>query len=177
MNRTHDGPARTSPPGTAPARHLVLTRVFDVPVERVWKALTTSGQVKRWWGATGFTVPVAEMDLRKGGSSLVSMQAPAEMGGGVLYNTWEYTRIVPNERLEFILRFTDRDRRALDPRDLGVPGDVPAEVPHVIALRDLGNTTEMTYAEYSYTTDEAREISRAGLEQVLDKLADVLKRR
>jgi len=156
---------------------LVVTRVFDAPVEQVWRALTQSEQVKRWWGPAGFTVPVAEMDLREGGTSLVSMQAPQEMGGVVLYNTWEYTRIVPNERLEFINRFTDQDRRVLDPRALGIPEGVPGEVPHVIALRDLGGTTELTYAEYGYTTHSAREMSRAGLEQVLDKLAELLKNR
>ena len=41
-------------------RDLVLTRVFDVPVERVWKAWSDSEHVKSWAGSTGFTAPVAD---------------------------------------------------------------------------------------------------------------------
>jgi hypothetical protein len=31
--------------------------------------------------------------------------------------------------------------------------------------------TEMTVTEYGYTTEEARDLSRAGMEQCLDKMA------
>jgi uncharacterized protein YndB with AHSA1/START domain len=158
-------------------KDLVVTRIFDAPVERVWQAWAEPEMVRQWWRPMGFTVPVIEMDFREGGTSFVSMQAPKGMGGFVLYNTWEYTRIVPNERLEFILRFTDSDRRVLNPQDIGIPDGVPREVRHVITLKDVGGKTEMTYAEYGYTTDAAREMSRAGLEQVLDKLAELVEGR
>ncbi len=40
-------------------------------------------------------------------------------------------------------------------------------------LRDLAgdNRTEMTVREYGYTSDQAHDISKAGLEQCLDKMA------
>jgi uncharacterized protein YndB with AHSA1/START domain len=43
--------------------NMVVTRSFDAPVEQVWKAWSESEQVKRWWGPTGFTCPVAKMDF------------------------------------------------------------------------------------------------------------------
>ncbi len=65
-----------------PVKHnMVVTRVFDASVEQVWKAWSDSGQVMRWWGPTGFTAPVARMDFREGGTSLVCMRAPKEFGG------------------------------------------------------------------------------------------------
>ena len=33
--------------------NMVVTRVFDAPVEQVWKAWSDSEQVKRWWLGTG----------------------------------------------------------------------------------------------------------------------------
>jgi uncharacterized protein YndB with AHSA1/START domain len=54
---------------------MVLTRVFDAPVEQVWNAWRDSEIVKQWWGPLGFTCPVAEMDFREGGTSLVCMRA------------------------------------------------------------------------------------------------------
>jgi uncharacterized protein YndB with AHSA1/START domain len=165
--------AETNP--TTTTRELIVTRVFDAPVARVWRAWTEPEQVMRWWGPTGFTCPVARMDVRVGGMSLVAMRAPAEFGGQDMYNTWTYTAIVPLERLEYILRFADQDGQAIDPAALGLPPGVPSEVPHVLTLKDRGNgTTRLTITEYGYTSEQGRDLSRAGLEQCLDKLATAL---
>src|SRR5205809_7594027 len=37
---------------------LVITRIFDAPRERVWKACTDPGEMKKWWGPKGCTTPV-----------------------------------------------------------------------------------------------------------------------
>ena len=55
-----------------------ITRIFDAPVERVWRAWSDGNQVMRWWGPAGFTSPGAAMEFREGGVSLVCMRAPAE---------------------------------------------------------------------------------------------------
>jgi hypothetical protein len=36
--------------------HLVVTRVFDAPVEQVWKAWFDPSYVMQWWGPEGFLV-------------------------------------------------------------------------------------------------------------------------
>ena len=151
---------------------MVATRVFDAPIDAVWRAWTASEQVKRWWGPTGFTAPVAEMDVREGGTSLVCMRAPAEFGGMDLYNTWTYGRVVPLERLEFVQAFTDEHRTPLDPADLGLPPGVPAKVPHVVTFARRGDgQTELTVTESGYPSRDVVEVSRAGMEQCLDKMA------
>lgn len=61
-------------------RDLVLTRVLDVPVERVWEAWTKPEYVMQWWAPDHFTSPSAEMDFRNGGVSIVCMRAPKEWG-------------------------------------------------------------------------------------------------
>ncbi len=110
------------------------------------------------------------MDVRVGGRSLVCMRAPAEYGGQDMYNTWTYRAVVPPERLEFDLRFTDADGAPLD--DGVDPARRAVEVPHVVTLRPLeGGRTELTVREFGYATAEARDISQAGLEQCLDKMA------
>jgi len=151
---------------------VVVTRVFDAPVELVWKAWSDSDHVMRWWGPTGFTSPLARIDFRVGGVSLVCMRAPKEFGGQDMYNTWTYQKIEPLERIEFIFHFTDKDGNRLDPAKMGVPPGVPQEVPHVITFKRLAeNKTEMTIRESGYTSETAVAISKAGLEQCLDKMA------
>jgi uncharacterized protein YndB with AHSA1/START domain len=155
-------------------RDVVVTRRFDAPVEQVWKAWTDSEYVMQWWGPTGFTCPLAEMDFREGGKSLVCMRAPQEFGGQDLYNIWTYQKIVPMQRIEYILNFTDKDGTAFDPAAMGLPAGIPKEVRNVNTFRDLGNgKTELTVTEYGYTSDQAHDISKAGLEQCLDKMAAI----
>ena len=157
-------------------RHnVVVTREFDAPIARVWRAWTESEDVRRWWGPSGFTAPLARMDVREGGTSLVSMRAPAEYGGQEVFNTWTYSAIERPTRLAFVSRFADRDGATLDPDQVGIPAGIPREVPHVITLTALGDgRTELTVTEYGYDRAEARDLSRAGLEQCLDKMATVV---
>jgi uncharacterized protein YndB with AHSA1/START domain len=152
--------------------NVVATRVFDAPVAQVFNAWQESDLVKRWWGPQGFTVPVANMDFRQGGSSLVCMRAPAEYGGQDMYNTWTYSKIVPNERIEFTLHFADSNGSRIAPSSIGLPDDIPDGVPHVITFKSLSdNKTEMTVSEFGYGSEQTAQISRAGLEQTLDKMA------
>lgn len=160
-------------------KHNVLVkRVFTAPIKEVWNAWIEPEKVKQWWGPTGFTCTLAEMDFREGGTSLVCMRAPVEFGGQDFYNTWTYQNIVPFERFEYILRFTDKDGNAHEPAEMGIPSGVPKEVLNVNQFRDLGNgKTEITVTEYGYATDEAAEQSRLGLEQCLDKMESIFAKR
>jgi uncharacterized protein YndB with AHSA1/START domain len=125
--------------------------------------------VTRWWGPNGFTSPLARMDVREGGTSLVCMRSP---DGQDLYNTWTYLEIVPLRRLEFIQRFSDEDGNTLDPATLGLPPGIPRDVRHVVTFEAAGGgKTELTVTEYGYDSDQVVEVSRAGMEQCLDKMA------
>lgn len=159
---------------TESTHNVIATREFDAPVAQVFNAWKESDLVKRWWGPHGFTVPVANMDFRPGGSSLVCMQAPAEYGGMAIYNTWTYSKIEPNERIEFTLHFADHNGNRIDPASIGLPADIPDGVPHIITFKALGDhKTEMTVSEYGYGSAETAQGSRAGLDQTLDKMGAI----
>lgn len=156
--------------------NMVITRIFDASVEQVWKAWSESEQVKRWWGPVGFTCPVANMDFREGGTSLVCMKAPAEYGGQEMYNSWTYTRIVPMERIEFVQHFADAQGNKVAPATQGLPPEIPFEVPHLLTFKALdGNKTEFSVTEFGYPSAQLVEMSKSGMEQCLDKLAESLK--
>ena len=160
--------------GDSETYNVVVTRVFDAPFQRVWEAWSDPDDVKQWWGPIGFTCPLAQMDFREGGTSLVGMRAPQEYGGQDLYNTWTYNKIEPHGRIEFIHRFTGQNGTMLDPAQIGIPPGVPKEVRHVILFKALDkNQTEMTVTEYGYATAEARDLSKLGMEQCLDKMAGI----
>jgi uncharacterized protein YndB with AHSA1/START domain len=159
----------TGTTGGPAEKNMVVTRVFDAPVEEVWKAWSDPERVMLWWGPTGFTAPVARMDFREGATSLVCMRSPE---GHDLYNTWTYRKIVPLRRIEFVQRFSDENGNAIDPATMGMPPGIPREVPHVVTFEAAEDgKTELTVTEYGYTSGQVVEVSRAGMQQCLDKMA------
>jgi uncharacterized protein YndB with AHSA1/START domain len=161
---------------TSVTHNVNLTRIFNAPLSSVWKAWSDAESVMKWWGPTGFTSPLCNMDFQEGKTTLVCMRAPKEYGGQDMYNTWTYTKIIPMERIEFTLHFSDKDGNKLNPAEMGMPPGIPSGVPHLITLRPLNdNSTEITVTEYGYTTRQAHDISKTGLEQCLDKMAHMLK--
>lgn len=163
-------------PPQNPHTDFSTTRSFDAPPDVIWDAWTNSDHLRRWWGPRGFTCPVADMDVRTGGTSLVAMQAPPEFGGTVFYNTWTYTAIAPSRRLDFVVRFSDEHGTPLHPSELGLPPGIPAEVPHVLIFEPTDDGgTRLTVIEYGYESQDAINLSRQGLEQCLDKLAETLR--
>lgn len=156
-------------PKRAEKKDLVVTRIFDAPLERVWKAWTDPEQVMRWWGPNGFTAPVAKIDFREGGTSLVCMRSPEY---GDQYSTWQYEKIVPMERIEYIHNLADKDGNKVDPVKLGMPPDFPQDLRNTITFKAVGNNkTEITVTEYDWTVGHMTEMAEMGLEQCFDKMA------
>ena len=87
-------------------------------------------------------------------------------------STLSYRSIVPMERIEFVLGFADRDGNPLAPTELGLPSGIPDQVLHVVTFSAIdGTRTELTVHEHGYPDAQLVEISRAGMEQCLDKMA------
>ena len=159
-------------------RDLVITRVFDAPIELVWKAWTDPEQVMRWWGPKGFTSPSCKMDFREGGKFIFCMRAPKDFQGGQdFYTAGVYKKIVPMKLIEFSQGLADKDGNRVDPTTMGMPPDFPKEIPSALAFKRVGNNTELTATEYGWTEGQMRDLSESGLNECLDKLAEVLARR
>ena len=58
------------------SNEIVITRVYDAPVERVWAAWVEPEQVAQWWGPRGFTITSHHKDVRMGGSWSYTMHGP-----------------------------------------------------------------------------------------------------
>ncbi|MFC5401351.1 SRPBCC family protein [Cohnella soli] len=153
-------------------RDLVITRVFDIPVEWVWKGWTDPKLVPLWWGPADYTSPRCEIDFREGGKYLFCMRAPQNQGGLDYYSTGVYTKIVPNERLEFTQSLADADGNPIDPTQVGMPPDFPPEVQFVIEFKALDdNRTELTITEHEWAPGRMSEFAVMGMNQSLDKFA------
>ncbi len=154
-------------------KEVVVTRVFNSPVENVWKVWTDSELVKRWWGPARFTCPTAKIDFREGGKSVVCMRSPSEMGSQDMYSIWEYKKIVPMQSIEFIQNLADAAGNKKLPVDLGMPADFPEDVRTVVTFKETGKgQTEMTVTEYA-DFGQMSHFAQLGLEQCFDKMQEI----
>ncbi len=86
------------------SKDFVMSRVFDVPRDLLWKCFTDPERMKHWWGPKGFTVIASKMDLRVGGTYHYGMKAP---DGSLMWGLFTYREIVPQEKLVFVNSFSD----------------------------------------------------------------------
>lgn len=85
------------------AQGVVIRRVVAAAQERVYRNWTEPDLLKRWWGPGGFTCPMAEVDLRPGGTYRLVMQPPGD--GPQMSVTGTYREIEPPARLVYTWRW------------------------------------------------------------------------
>lgn len=150
-------------------QNLIFKRVFNAPVSKVWKAWVEPDLVMRWWGPDGFTSPSAKIDFREGSASLVCMSSPQF---GDQYSLWRYTKIVPQQTIEWVHNLADKDGNKVAPSAIGMPPDFPEDMLNRAEFRDLGDgKTELTVTEFDWTVGQMMDLSKLGMEQCLNKMA------
>jgi uncharacterized protein YndB with AHSA1/START domain len=150
---------------TVPTFMLNQTRVIRVPRQRVYEAWTNPESLKQWFGRPGRVCPAAELDVRVGGAYRIEMApdepAPAipaagECGPRKVAALGHYTKIVPNELLQFTW--------AADWS--------PSEQSLVtVSLKDVDGGTEITILHENFATEASRDAHNQGWAGCLANLA------
>lgn len=150
---------------------LVISRLFNAPRSRVWRAWTDPEQFKRWFGPEVYTTPVCRIDLRVGGSYLYCMRSPE---GQDFWATGKYLEILPEERLVYTDSFADEHGNVVSPAHYGMPGDMPTEMVVTLTLEDEDGKTRMLLQHHGMPPSEMGEMAGLGWNQSFDKLAETL---
>ncbi|ACM27291.1 SRPBCC family protein [Agrobacterium rhizogenes] len=124
-------------------RELSLTRIIDAPREKLYRCWTEADLLKQWFAPLPWTTSAAELDVRAGGTSSVTMRSPE---GEDYPNVGVYLEVVPNERIVFTDAFTSA----------WVPSAKPFMVV-TIQLDDLGGGKTRYTATVLHWTAEDRE--------------------
>jgi uncharacterized protein YndB with AHSA1/START domain len=82
----------------------VITRVFNAPRDLVFKTMTETEHLQKWWGPKGCTIEVASHEPRAGGVFHYRMVFP---GGVDMWGKFQYREITAPERIVFINGFAD----------------------------------------------------------------------
>jgi uncharacterized protein YndB with AHSA1/START domain len=146
--------------GPATERELVLERVIDAPREKVYRAWTEPELLKQWFAPLPYKTPVAELDVRIGGTSLIVMRGT---DGSEIPNRGVYLEVVENERLVFTDAYTE--------------AWVPSEKPFmtvVLTFEAEGGKTRYTARVLHWSEDDCRMHEKMGFHQGWGQCADQL---
>jgi len=83
---------------TDPSREIIISRLIDAPLERVWRAWADPKEIVQWWGPHGFTTDTDRREFKPGGMWKHTMIGP----DGVRYpNAARYEEIVEKQRIVY----------------------------------------------------------------------------
>jgi uncharacterized protein YndB with AHSA1/START domain len=151
-----------------PLNAVMIERSFDAPADLIWQMWTDPEHFAAWYGPDGATVPVAKMDVRIGGTRLVSMAMQTPDGPMRVWFTGEYREVVENERLVYTESMCDEAGNVLSPSDMGLPPGHPTTTEVRVELENVGGRTKMVMTHVGVPGDSP---GAAGWVMALDKLA------
>jgi uncharacterized protein YndB with AHSA1/START domain len=131
---------------------VVIERTFEAPVDLVWQMWTDPEHFAAWYGPEGASVPVAQMDVRVGGTRLVCMKVTTPDGPKAMWFTGAYREVVTNERLVYTESLSDEHGNVVAP-DPGVPDGHPTTTEVRVELEDLDGRTRMVMTHVGVPDD------------------------
>lgn len=145
-----------------------IQRVFDAPIEMIWKMWTDPELFKQWYGPNGMSVPVAEMDVAVGGTRKVSMQMVMPERTMTMWFTGVYKEVTAPTRLVYTESMCDEAGVIIPPSAMGMPEGHPDITEVIIDLVEKDGQTHMTMVHVGVPEGTAGE---GGWNQAIDKLA------
>ncbi len=148
-----------SVPKTNSEFSLRLTRTFQAPREKVFRAWTDPEVITQWWGPEGCSSPGAEIDLRTGGRYRIAMTTPEEKE---IYSFGEYQEVTPPEKLVFTWIWE------------GPPEMEGVETFITLEFAEKGDETELTLIHERFPTQKDKENHEWGWNSCFDCLENML---
>lgn len=157
---------KTKQQASALQNEIVINRVFDLPISKVWQAWTDAETFKKWWGPKDFTCPSSKMEAKVGGKYLSCMRGP---DGKEYWSTGVVKEFIPERKLVVTDSFSDEKGNIKPASDYGMPGDWPKELLLTVYLEEADGATKMKI-RHQGVPEEMREDCIKGWNESFDKL-------
>ncbi|MEM7738568.1 MAG: SRPBCC domain-containing protein [Deinococcota bacterium] len=137
---------------------IVIERLFDAPIDRIWQLWTDAEHFKQWYGPQGFSVPVAKLDTHAGGTRHVCMQR----GEMTFWTVGEVLESTPPTHLVYTESMAD------DQGNIISKGNAPVATQVTVILEDMNGRTKMTMTHAG--VGQGAKGGSQGWQQAFDKL-------
>ena len=152
--------ANSDAPVSSSNRELVLTRIIDLPPQKLFRAWTEPELLKQWFCPRPWGVARATLDVRPGGICNVVMLSPE---GQEFPNPGVYLEVIPNRRLIFTDAYTEA----------WVPSAKPF-MTGIIDFEELGGKTRYTARALHWTEADRDAHEKMGFHEGWGKATDQL---
>ena len=156
----------TKQTGKNEKKPIVINRVLNLPIDKVWNAWSDPEEIKKWWGPENYTCPSSEIDFRVGGKYLHCMRSSA---GEEFWGTGVYKEIIPGKKQVFTDSFADENGNVIPASAYNMPGDWPSELLITLTFEEDGEKTKLKM-QHEGIPDEMRDDCIKGWNESLDKL-------
>lgn len=150
-----------------------IERELDTAITTVWEMWTVPSLFQQWYGPMGFAVPVAEMDLKVGGTRKICMQMETPERTMTMWFIGVYKEVSAPSRLRYTESMCDADGNIISPQSMGMPEGSPDITEVIVDLKESGGKTVMTMTHVGVPAGTAGE---GGWNQAIDNLAVLLAR-
>jgi uncharacterized protein YndB with AHSA1/START domain len=130
------------------AHELVITRLIDVPRDKLFRCWTEPALITQWFTPPPWKTIAAEVDVRTGGTSLITMRGP---DGTLVLNRGMYLEVVENERLVFTDAYTSAWVPSAKPFFTGI-----------LTFEDEGGRTRYTARARHWTAEDCAAHEKMG---------------
>jgi uncharacterized protein YndB with AHSA1/START domain len=148
-----------------------IERTLPAPPEMIWTLWTHPEHFASWYGPAGSTVHVTEMDVRVGGTRLLSMEVQTTGGPRRMWFTGTYLEVTVNQRLVYTDAMADEHGNVLPPEEMGMPAGHPAITEVRVELTPVGSGTRMVLTHVGIPAGSPGAV---GWTMALDKLTGLL---
>ena len=140
----------------------IASRVFQAPRTLVFDAFSDCVHLAHWWGPSGWTLPLCEMDFRAGGTWRYCMAGP---DGATSCGAAFYREITEPERIVYTDIFTEAD---------GTQTPETPEMLITVTFEEAGGRTTLRSAARFATAKDLDFAVGTGMEQGLSETWDRL---
>jgi uncharacterized protein YndB with AHSA1/START domain len=137
--------AAVQPPA---ANEFVISRTFDAPRTRMWKAWTELHALEKWWGPKGFALTNCRLDLKPDGLFVYCM----ETRGQKMWGRFRFTEITAPSRLAYVNSFSDENGGIT--RAPFFDGKWPLETMNIVTFEETDGKTTVTLRGYPINANE-----------------------
>ncbi|MBS1631587.1 MAG: SRPBCC domain-containing protein [Bacteroidetes bacterium] len=122
-------------------KELLITHVFDAPLEMVFYAWTDPELLKHWYAPDGCTIAFKTIEVKEGGHFHSCIYDPIH---GDCWIKGTYLEIIPFEKLVFSMVLSDENGSISSSAEAGKPAEWPAEIITTVTFQAVNNQTRTT---------------------------------
>lgn len=148
-----------------------IERIFHAPIDVIWRMWTDPALFQQWYGPMGFSVPLAEMDVRVGGTRKIRMEMKTPDRTMSMWFIGVYKEITAPRRLVYTESMCDENGTIIPPQAMGMPEGHPDITEVIVELSERDGVTRMTMVHRGVPAGSAGE---GGWGQAFDKLEQIV---